>query len=400
MSFSLKERDRRWARVRELMGEQAIDVLVAFPEWVAGDALYLADRPGAVVFPLEGAPTVVAGRADPNPPPNSWIQDVRGATATGSTRAPYGGGVATRLRELDFGKAPRIGIAGLTGGVYVHVRQPEGVAPYSSVMRVREARPDAEIVDASSIMGEARYVKGEEEIEAIRQAVKLAEASADAMVEHARPGVKEAEVFAHMVFEQIRRGSEDYHIGWKGSVWGEPSPRYLGAPAGTIQPGWFIENEIIATVHHYASQICQPVSVGPAPAAARELFEMGKAAFVRASELMRPGATWGEVERGVRAVARGTKYDIHLLVHGRGLFQYTSYATGGDGPLLIPSDTHEHVKDDPIRAGTTFVLKPYAYLADRASGDANLRVTWGDSVVVRDEGAKRLGTRPHELISV
>lgn len=382
------------------MALQRVDVLVAFPQWVAGDALYLADRTGAVVFPLQGNPTLIAGRADPNPSPRSWIQDIRGATPTGSTRAPYGAGVAQQLREMRLGSGARVGIAGLSGGAYIHVRQPEGVAPYTSVMQVREALPGVAIVDASDLMGEARYVKGEEEIEAISQAVKLAEASADALVEHAQPGASEAEVFAHMVFEQLRRGSEDHHIAWKGSVWGEPSARYVGAPGGIIRPGWFIENEIVATVHYYASQICQPVSVGPAPAEAGEMFDIGKAAFLRAAGLMRPGTPWGDVEREVKTIAKGTKYGVELLVHGRGMFQYTSYATGGDGPLLIPSDTHEHVKNDPIRANTTFVLKPYAYRADRSRGVESPRVTWGDSVVVREGGAERLGTRPHELVCV
>ena len=80
--------------------------------------------------------------------------------------------------------------------------------------------------------------------------------------------------------------------------------------------------------------------------------------------------------------------------HGRGL--------GNDGPMLIPTDTHEHVKDDPIRADTVFVLKPYAYRSDGPNYDEGHRnnVTWGDSVVVREYGAERLGTRPHALITV
>jgi Xaa-Pro aminopeptidase len=219
------------------------------------------------------------------------------------------------------------------------------------------------------------------------------------MVEHARPGVPEREVFAHMAFEQLRRGSEIYHIAWKGAVWGEPAARMLGAPEGIIRTGWFIENEIVATVNNYGCQICQPVCVGPAPAAATEAFKLGKAAFERATEIMRPGVTWGEVEREVRAVAKGTGYDVHLLIHGRGLFQYTPWAIGGDGPLLIPTDTHEHMRDQPIKANTTFVLKPYAYAVDTSAGELP-RVTWGDSVVVREHGVERLGTRAHELISV
>ena len=114
----------------------------------------------------------------------------------------------------------------------------------------------------------------------------------------------------------------------------------------------------------------------------------------REGEVMRPGTTWGEVEEKVCAVAKGTKYGVELLLHGRGL--------GNDGPMLIPTDTHAHVKDDPLRVNTVFILKPYAYLAGETRYDPRhtFEVQWGDSVVVRDHGAERLGTRPHELVSV
>jgi len=391
--FSLAERDRRWARVRELMAGQGLEVLIAFPQWMAGDALYLADRQGAVVFPLEGQPILISPRAEPNPAPEAWIRDVRPATASGTTAVPFGKAVADCIRDLGAGDR-RVGVAGLRGGLYTLVRQPEGYANYTSVAEIRDALPGATIADGTPVMTEARYVKSEEEIDAIRHSVRIAEASADALAEHARPGVSEAEVYAHMMFEQHRLGAEVGHVAWVGGMWGEPKPRTAGPPPGVIRTGWFVTNEIEPMVHGYTCQIDQPVSVGPAPQVARDLFDMGKAAFERACEVMRPGATWGEVEEQVRAVTKGTKYGIEFLLHGRGL--------GNDGPMLIPTDTHDHVKDDPLRANTVFILKPYAYRDSEVHYDPRhtFEVQWGDSVVVREHGAERLGTRPNELISV
>src|SRR5581483_12380606 len=73
--LSYQERDRRWARVRALMAREDIDVLVALPQWTAGDALYLSNSAGAVVLPLNEEPTLIAPRADRNPPATSWIRD-------------------------------------------------------------------------------------------------------------------------------------------------------------------------------------------------------------------------------------------------------------------------------------------------------------------------------------
>lgn len=135
----------------------------------------------------------------------------------------------------------------------------------------------------------------EEEIDAIRRSVEIAEASADALVEHARPGASETAVYASMVFEQVRRGAFPPHVAWHGGLWGQPAPRIVGAPPHTMQPGWFMNNEIEPAVQGYTCQIDQPVCVGPIPPLAQDLIELGKTAFEQACELMRPGATWGDV---------------------------------------------------------------------------------------------------------
>ena len=63
-SFSLAERDRRWGRVRELMNERGVDVLVAPPntgsnDKFQADARYLTQfgmngEQAACVFPASG----------------------------------------------------------------------------------------------------------------------------------------------------------------------------------------------------------------------------------------------------------------------------------------------------------------------------------------------------------
>jgi hypothetical protein len=84
-SFTKAERDRRWARLRSVMGE-----LIA--EYLAG---MLAD-----------------GR--------------------------------------------RIAVAGLHGGMYTLVRQPEGIANHSSVGRIQAAVPKSTVVDGTPVIGEGR----------------------------------------------------------------------------------------------------------------------------------------------------------------------------------------------------------------------------------------------------
>jgi Xaa-Pro aminopeptidase len=392
--FTLAERDRRWARVRELLAQHDVDVLLVFPRWMPGDALFLANQLGTVLFPRQGDPAFIGAWGAPGGGPDAWIKDQPASTTSGSTAVPFGQLVANRLRAFDLGRQ-RIAVAGLAGGPYTLVRNPEGYVNYSSLMAVREALPEATFVDGTPILTEARYVKSEEEIEVLRRSVAIAEASAEALVEHARPGAPAAEVYAHMLFEQTRRGANPAHVAWIGGPWGESKRRIVGPPPGTIETGWLMLNEIEPAVQGYTCQVDAPVCVGPVPAEAREMFDLGKAAFLRACELMRPGATWREVDEGAQAVAAGSPYKVEFLMHGRGL--------GDEGPMFIPTDNHREspLWNDIVRANTVFVLKPYAYKGARAWDDPTYRfnTTWGDSVVVREGGAVRLGTRPHELIS-
>src|SRR5205823_9872977 len=101
--FTREERDRRWAKLRELMAQQGVDVLLVFPRWMPGDALFIANTLGAVIFPREGEPTLIAPRAVRNPPADAWIQDIRSANPSGSPAAAPGAGVAAGLREVKAG---------------------------------------------------------------------------------------------------------------------------------------------------------------------------------------------------------------------------------------------------------------------------------------------------------
>jgi hypothetical protein len=117
------------------------------------------------------------------------------------------------------------------------------------------------------------------------------------------------------------------------------------------------------------------------------LFDLGKRAFDGACELMRPGATWGEVINRVESLADGTPFRIQWLAQGRGL--------GDEGPLLIPGVVPERLRQDRVRANTALVLKPYAYVPEQP---AHYNVTCSDTVVVTDGGARRLGTRLHARV--
>lgn len=393
--FTLDERDRRWQKTREEMARQGVDLLIVMPPRAyPGDALFLANRMGPIIFPLEGDPIFVNPRPLYSPPPDAWIQDIRAATTSGTTAVPMGGAVASILRGMSVGRK-RVAVAGIRGGAYTYVRQPEGNLNYSSMEEIKAALPDAEIVDGTPILSEARYVKSAVEIAVLQHSVDVGEAALDTMIEHAHAGVAAADVYAEMMATIIRQGA-DPHMGWGAGPWGQPLSRAVGTPDGILQPGWVLKNEVEPDVRGYTCQVDQPAVVGAIMPEAQELFDLGKAAFEAACRTMKPGATWRQVWTAAKQVADGQTYAVEFLMHGRGL--------GDEGPMFIPTDDHETLPlaDDRVRENTVFVLKPYAYKVSGRRDDwtNGFNVTWGDTVRVTPNGAVRMGKRPQVLVSV
>jgi Xaa-Pro aminopeptidase len=320
-----------------------------------------------------------------------WIDDRVSATSTGSTRAPFGAAAAARLEKMALA-GRRVGLVGIGGHEYVNVRQPEGYVNHTTARRVIDAMPGAEIVDATDVLAAARYVKSEEEIDLLRRSIVVAEAAAVALHEHARAGTPAAEVFGQMMLAEARLTPGSVEVAWASGRWGERRRRFTSPPPGVLEPGTLIATELMPDIGGYQAQVAEPHIVGDVTDEQREVWDLGIAAFERACEVMRPGRTWGEVEADVAEVADGTRWKIDFLLHGRGL--------GNDGPLLIPTDTHERVRDDPLAADTVFVLKPNAFPAAQETAIARSHdVTWGDAIVVRADRVERLGTRPIQLVA-
>lgn len=389
-AFTLPERDRRWATLRSLMDEAGVDVLIVLPGWLASDALYIADTAGATIFPRDGEPTLILGGeashyAIRQP---SWIEDRLSATENGTPAAPYGKVIVQTLEKRGL-LGRKIAVAGLQSHMFASVRQADGYASYTTVHAIAEAATQP-IRDGTGIISEARYVKGEEEIARLAAAQRIAERSSDAMLDTAAEGVAQADVFAQMLMAQVQAGADGLYVAWAPGRWREHRHRYISTPPGVLTDGTYVTVELMPDIRGYEAQVCQPLVIGEPASEAAEIFELNARAFDRAFELLRIGNTFGEVEDGVGAVADGTPYEINMTLHGRGL--------GNDGPLLIPAGPNNAARKLPVTENTVFVLKPSAV---PRSGERQMtrvfNVTWGETIVIRRDGAERLGTRPREF---
>jgi len=384
--FSLAERDRRWRAVRELMRRQKIDVIIT-PQNTGHSMDYQAntrylthvggggDSDIAGVFPLEGEVTAIATSAAPRwPTVQDWTKDVREA------RRNYGRVIVERLKELGVDRG-RIGITGL--GEVEGTRTPEGTILYGTWKQIREAFPQAELVDATSILTEVRYVKSPEEIEVLTKSMEIIELAYQAEIKAALPGVKDWEVWAATQCALMMNGSEmPVHCNW---VSGKNPVRTLTRPSMRIlEKGDLIINEIEASWVGYRSQGVQPVFVEAADPVHVELIKVQREVFNRVNESLKPGVTVGELaeltqKAGIEAApksgpAAGAKAE--LTMHGRG--------AGDDGPIITSHARSPKQLSVALRENMVFICKPSAITADGKS-----ICTWGDTVVVTPTGGRR-----------
>ncbi len=207
--LSLKERDRRWDRVRKAMLMAGYDALVFLGNdiyWGMGMAnmryMFQVDTHlGAdAIFPLSGEAVVWNGVPHMNRPTNpylslnTWMTDFR-------TR----GGMAAVVEELRSRglERARLGLVGFSSTI-----QTTPTLLHQDVLNLKRLLPEADFGDASHLLQDMRMVKSEEEIEILRGAGRIARKVVDAMIESSRPGVPEAAVYAEMIKTQIANGGE------------------------------------------------------------------------------------------------------------------------------------------------------------------------------------------------
>jgi Xaa-Pro aminopeptidase len=392
--FSLAERDRRWKAVREKMAAQNIDVIVT-PQNTGhsmdfqANTRYLTHCGGggdadiAAVFPLNGAVTAIATSADPRwTETQDWTTDIREA------RRAYGRVIVERLKELNVERG-RIGITGL--GEVEGTRTPEGTILHGTWQRIRDAFPNAELLDATPILTEVRYIKSREEIDVLAKSMEIVELGFRAEIETARPGVRDWDVWAATQYALMRHGSEmPVHCNW---VSGKDSRRTLTRPSMRIlELGDLIMNEVEASWIGYRSQGVQPVFVGKADPAHEELIKVQRDIFNRLMENLKPGVTVKELSELTLAVATAAAPKSGPAAGARGSLNMHGRGAGDDGPIITRHAKSPRQLAVALQENMAFIFKPSAVSAGGESIS-----TWGDTIVITGSGGRRLGKRPHEI---
>jgi Xaa-Pro aminopeptidase len=302
--LTLKERDRRWKKVREAMDKRELGALVVWDSFGGhgrynANLRYLsnANTEGYLVFPLVGEPALVI-----------FLKKVRSTWVTNrETGHPmYSRTIADLLKEMHLENAA-IGIVALSG-YYGEM----GSFPYSTYVSLTRSLPGARFEDATDILETARRVKSEEEIRCFEQGCEVANRVIQAVADTAKPGVKDFEVRAVIMDTLFRNGCEPgsmilYNSGKEVITSGGGG---LSDPAGakTLDKGDIILTEFDAQYLGYMAQHNQPFSLGEPDKEWRDIFRVALEAFKSALKALKPGITAAELDEAFLSSVRGSGY--------------------------------------------------------------------------------------------
>ena len=378
--FSMDERDRRHGRVRSLMRRDGIDVVCCLP-WTSrhdasqGDSRYLTQLgensdETTVAFSLEDL-TAWHSRGGVWPS-SSWLNDLRAAP-----RGTGGRTIVDWLREQGLEQGT-LGIAGLTGSVLNRWEAAEGEVNWRSVELIREALPDLQIVSVSDLMGEARFAKSTEEIDALRHGRQIAEAVIDTAAKTARSGVTERDVWARMlhVYADLG-GSFEPDMRW---ITGPARSWYAPLPQPTFrrfQSGDLFVVDVQGRWAGYGARAERLVGIGGLSSTSVAASDLCVEAFNEVAAAMRSGKTVREVLQAAAELEALGRWRINVTVTGCGV--------GGDGPRVSSADLGDAALDVKLVENAVLAVSCEAGPhGEPASG------RWGDTLVVGRDGGELL----------
>jgi Xaa-Pro aminopeptidase len=331
----------------------------------------------SIVLPTDGREPIVVNDRGAG---NNWISNARG-TGSGGDRGAWAEPMAQALLDLGMERA-RIGVTGLSRGKVTHGRAQQGAVNHSSYVHVQRRLPDATFVDATNVVGFARYVKSDEEVEALRRGAEIAAAGIDEMVRVARPGVPEVVLYAKVMRRMLELGSEYYPMALNSSELETFSYRHEDPMLGrTIGANWLLTNEVDAIWGGMVAQEMQPILVAsPVPERYKPVIDLQRQVFLDGLKYMTPGREFADMIDWTNGYGEKLGMKTDILMHGRGY--------GDDGPLLTPSDRGDNSRDVRIEKGNVWVWKPTAF-----SADGKTSFSWGGCVLVTENGGVPLVQR-------
>lgn len=263
-----------------------------------------------------------------------------------------------------------------------------GVVPHADLTSIQRANPGAALIDLNGSYQEWRLVKSPAEMVFVDIASKMNDAAIDALAAELRPGVNEYEVAR--IVEDVYNSNQAWNLIHFSLSTPMEAPEvcvpHQYHPDRVLQAGDVFVTEISTTFWGYAGQILRTFTIAADPTPLYERLHMvAFDAYQAIVEVLRPGATIGEVLDAAQVITEAG-FDIwDDLVHGFG---------GAYLPPIVRTRANRgatHPDDFAYPDGTLLVVQPNVI-----NGQAGVQT--GNSLQITAEGAVSTQRQPITMI--
>lgn len=406
-TYSLAERDRRWAMARDLMRDEELDALIVYGEHedvpaapFAHDVYFTNDRPGTIVVFLGGEDPVQLAWSPMHV--NDHIEATRRGDELWLHPEQIRVGkdpahVATLLREHGITRGT-VGVVGLEPYPPWHILP---ILPHALYAPLVEQFPQVTFKPAWFPLLRRMLPNSAEELALVRYAAGVGDAIAEAMLDAARPGATDAEVLAAGMAAGYSRGAQPHILVNTGPdviSWGDAPWAYRPQQPQRIRSGDVIMSEVLNAVARKETQSQVAIAVGEVHPDIDEATKVARACYDAGLAVLRPGHTFGDVAEAMTQTVRdGGGWNVHPMVHslnpygpvcgfGWGLHDYPpakAYAELGQVPTIGGQL--------PLQPGMTFSFEPSCVINGRM-------VNLGGTVVVGDDDPIELNAFTAQLL--
>ncbi len=334
--------------------------------YFTGLHFHLMERPVVALFPVGAMPVIIlpeleSGKLSGVPYP---VQ----AFTYGENPATWQGVFDRAAAAVQF-DSPRIGV------------EPTRLR-FLELRLLENALPAAHFDSAQAALAAVRMRKEPGEIEAMRQAVRVAQEAFLAFLPSVKPGVTERQLASELTLQLLRLGSSPELPFSPIIASGPNAANPHAAPTDRpLQMGDSIVVDWGAGWEGYCADLTRTLSLGePGEELARIARIVGEAnrAALRAARLETP---IGQVDQAARAVIEAAGYGpqfFHRTGHGLGMEDH-------EEPYVYADNSIE------LEPGMTFTDEPGIYLAGR------MGVRIEDDLVMTENGAESMSDLPREL---
>ncbi len=256
---------------------------------------------------------------------------------------------------------------------------------YQELSLLQQSSPGLAFLSGDVLLTTLRIQKSGDEIQSIRQAVKIAEDALTATLPVIGPGTSEAQIALELTINLIRFGS----------ITGSSFEPIVAAGPNAANPHATISDRVLqngdlliidwgAVYNDYISDLTRTFAIGPVEEELARIVEIVHQANSAGRLASQPGVTAGSVDKATRNIIQEAGYGeffIHRTGHGIGMEVHEPPYIFSENDLLL-------------EPGMVYTIEPGIYLP----GKAGVRIE--DNVVITEQGCEVLSQFPRELITL